>query len=70
MTATLVVGAVVWAVIATAVVAWVIATAVVGSGRLPGLVDVVRWFLSCWLGRFLLIAAWAGAGWHLFCQRP
>ncbi|MHB8219974.1 MAG: hypothetical protein ACYDHU_06585 [Acidimicrobiales bacterium] len=65
-----VIGAAVWIVIATALAAWFVVTAVAGSRRLPNLADVVRWFLQCWLGRALILAAWAGAGWHLFCQRP
>jgi hypothetical protein len=31
---------------------------------------VLRWFLQCWTGRVFTLAAWAIAGWHLFCQRP
>jgi hypothetical protein len=31
---------------------------------------VLRWFLQCWAGRGLALAAWTVAGWHLFCQRP
>lgn len=65
-----VVGGLVWAVVAAVVAAWVVATQVAGGRRLPRAADVARWFLQCWLGRFLLLAAWAGAGWHLFCQRP
>ena len=67
--AAVVVGGVVWAVIAGALVLWLAVTTVAGS-RLPGIVDVVRWFLRSWLGRALALAAWAGAGWHVFCQRP
>lgn len=63
-------GDVVWAVLAAAVVAWLICTQVAGPRRLPGITAVLGWWLRCWLGRFLLLAAWAGAGWHLFCQRP
>ncbi len=65
-----VVGAVVWAVLAGLVVLWLAVTTVAGPRRLPGLVDVVRFFLGSWLGRALTLAAWGGAGWHLFCQRP
>jgi hypothetical protein len=36
----------------------------VGPGK------VVRWVLSSWLSRFLLVAAWWVVGWHIFCQRP
>lgn len=66
----IVTGAVVWAVIATAVVVWFVVTALSRSRHLPNLADVLRWFLQCWLGRLLILAAWAGAGWHVFCQRP
>jgi len=31
---------------------------------------VLRWFLQCWAGRGLALAAWTIAGWHMFCQRP
>jgi hypothetical protein len=63
-------GNVVWAVLAGALVTWVVVTQVVGGDRLPGITAVLSWWLRCWLGRVLLLAAWAGAGWHLFCQRP
>jgi len=66
----LVVGSALWAVLALIGTAWLVVTIVAGPRRLPGPVDVVRWFLTCWLGRALALAAWAGAGWHLFCQRP
>jgi hypothetical protein len=65
-----VVGAAAWAGIAAAAVLWVATTQAAGARRLPSAVSVARWFLQSWLGRFLLLAAWAGAGWHLFCQRP
>lgn len=64
------VGAVVWAILAGVVAVWLVVTASAGPRRLPGIVDVVRWFLRSWLGRVLALAAWGGAGWHLFCQRP
>jgi hypothetical protein len=60
----------VWIGIATALVVWLAATTAAGARRLPSIGAVVRWFLQCWLGRFLLLAAWAEVGWHLFCQRP
>jgi hypothetical protein len=66
----LVLGGAVWVALALLGSAWLVVTIVAGPGRLPGPVDVVRWFLTCWLGRVLALAAWAGAGWHLFCQRP
>jgi hypothetical protein len=63
-------GGIVWAMVAVGLVGWLVVTQVAGRRRLPTVASVGRWFLQCWLGRFLLIAAWAGAGWHLFCQRP
>ena len=64
------VGAAVWIGLAAALVLWLAATQVAGPAHLPSITAVARWFLQCWLGRVLLLAAWAGAGWHLFCQRP
>jgi len=63
-------GNVVWAVLAGALVAWVVVTQMIGGERLPGITAVLSWWLQSWLGRLLLLAAWAEAGWHLFCQRP
>lgn len=63
-------GAVVWAALAAALVAWLVVTQVAGPGRLPGITGVLGWWLRSWPGRALMLAAWAGAGWHLFCQRP
>lgn len=63
-------GDVVWAVLAGVLVAWVVVTEVVRDPRCPRITAVLSWWLRCWLGRLLLLAAWAGAGWHLFCQRP
>jgi hypothetical protein len=62
------VGGIVWAVIGGAWAVWLVVTVVVP--RLPTIAQVVRAFLGSWLGRFLALAAWGGAGWHLFCQRP
>ncbi len=70
MVSGVVVGGVVWSALALIVVVWLVVTTVAGSRRLPGIVDVARWFCDCWLGRLLAVCAWAGAGWHLFCQRP
>jgi hypothetical protein len=63
-------GDVVWAVLAAALVAMVVTSLVLGPSRMPGIAQVAGWFLRSWLGRILALAAWAGAGWHLFCQRP
>jgi hypothetical protein len=65
-----VVGGAVWLVIGAAVCGWLIFTQVAGPQQVPGVTAVVGWFLSSWLGRVLVLAAWGGAGWHLFCQRP
>lgn len=61
-------GAVVWAVIGAAWVLWLVASAVVHP--LPGALRVLHGFVGSWFGRAISLAAWGGAGWHLFCQRP
>ncbi len=66
----MVIGAVVWSVIASVALGWFVVTELAGRRRLPSVRDVFGWFLQCWLGRILILAAWAGAGWHVFCQRP
>jgi hypothetical protein len=63
-------GGVVWAVLAGGVVLWLVVTTLERRRHLVGLMAVVRWFLACWSGRLLLLAGWAAAGWHIFCQRP
>lgn len=63
-------GGAVWAVLAGAAIVWVVVTQAAGPRTLPGAAGVARWFLQCWLGRFLLVAAWSEIGWHVFCQRP
>ena len=66
-----VVGSAVWIVIGVALGAWLIVTSLPILGRqLPSALAVIRYFLHSWLGRLLLLAAWAEVGWHLFCQRP
>lgn len=62
------VGATVWAVIGAAWVTWLVATTLVRP--LPGLARVLHAFVGSWAGRALSLAAWGGAGWHIFCQRP
>lgn len=63
-------GAVVWLAIGGALTTWLLVTFLAGRGRLPSVVDVLRWFLSSWAGRLLVVASWAELGWHLFTQRP
>jgi hypothetical protein len=63
-------GDVVWLVLAAGAVTLIGLTTALGPARVPGLAQVVGWFLRSWLGRLVALAAWAGAGWHLFCQRP
>jgi hypothetical protein len=63
-------GGVVWLVLAVALLAWLVVTTLAGPRRLPGIVDVARWLVTSWLGRFVLLALWAEAGWHVFGQRP
>jgi hypothetical protein len=58
----------VWIGIGAALAIWVVASAL--RRDIPGPIAVVRWFAQSWLGRTLALCAWAGAGWHLFCQRP
>lgn len=61
-------GAVVWAAIGAAWVGWLAVTTLVR--RLPGPLGVLQALVGSWLGRAVALAAWGGAGWHLFCQRP
>ena len=61
-------GAIVWSVIGAAWVAWILLSAALP--RPPGVVRLVRAFLGSWAVRVAALGAWAGAGWHLFCQRP
>lgn len=66
----LVYGAVVWLVLGVLLAAWLVVTTLAGPRRLPGIVDVARWFLCSWFGRIVILALWAEAGWHVFGQRP
>ncbi|MGH8979610.1 MAG: hypothetical protein ACRDWE_01125 [Acidimicrobiales bacterium] len=61
-------GGIVWAAVGAAWLCWLVVSG--ASSRVPGVARVVRSFVGSWLGRYLALAAWAGAGWHLFCQRP
>jgi hypothetical protein len=69
VTSGLVPGAVAWLVLAGSALAGLGALALPG-GRLVGPRRVVRWLLSSWLPRGVLLVAWGAAGWHIFCQRP
>ena len=51
------------------VVAWLTVLAL-DHGTLIGPRRVIHWFLASWPSRLMILAAWAGAGWHVFCQRP
>jgi hypothetical protein len=62
-------GTVVWGVLAGSVVVW-LAVLALSARRVVGPRRVVQWFLSSWLSRGLILAAWGAAGWHIFCQRP
>lgn len=69
MSTAIVPGAVVWLAIAACTVAW-LAFLVATARSLPGPRRVVRWLLESWVPRLTILAAWAAAGWHIFCQRP
>ncbi len=62
-------GALVWAALAGASAAW-LAVVLLASPKLIGPRRVLRWLLASWLSRFMIVAAWGAAGWHIFCQRP
>jgi hypothetical protein len=62
-------GSVIWLALAAAALIW-LGLVARSHGRLIGPARVVRWILGSWLSRFLILVAWGGAGWHVFCQRP
>jgi hypothetical protein len=62
------VGDTAWAVIAAAWLCWLVVSST--WSRVPSITDFGRSLLGSWLGRYVALAAWAGVGWHLFCQRP
>lgn len=68
MTAAVVPGAWVWAVLGGVLCFWFVLTSVVPA--LPGPRQVAHWLLSSWAPRLTLIVIWGAAGWHVFCQRP
>jgi len=62
-------GSVVWLALGVGVVAWFAVLALV-HGTLIGPRRVIHWFVASWPSRLMVLAAWAAAGWHIFCQRP
>jgi hypothetical protein len=71
MTFAIVPGTVVWSVLAGIGVVWLAVLALSSrSGALLSPRRLARWLLGSWLSRGIIIAAWAAAGWHMFCQRP
>jgi hypothetical protein len=69
VTAAITPGAVVWLALAGSALVW-LGVLALSAGRLVGPRRVMRWLLNSWLSRALILAAWAAAGWHIFCQRP
>ena len=69
MTLAVVAGATVWLILLAGIALW---SAVLARHRELWLGSrlIVRWLLSSWLSRIALLAFWAIAGWHIFCQRP
>jgi hypothetical protein len=66
---TIVFGAGVWLVIVVGTVVW-LAVVVLGRADRFGPRAIVRWFLSAWVPRIMILTFWGAAGWHIFCQRP
>jgi hypothetical protein len=58
----------VWIALGSALATWIVLSGI--ARGIPGPIASIRWFAQSWLGRVLALCAWAGAGWHLFCQRP
>jgi hypothetical protein len=69
MWATIEPGSVVWLSLAAGVVGW-LAILALAPRTLVGPRRVVHWLLASWPSRLMILAAWAAAGWHMFCQRP
>jgi dolichyl-phosphate-mannose--protein O-mannosyl transferase len=69
VTLAIVAGATVWLILLAGIAVW---SAVLARHRelLLGSRLIVRWLLSSWMSRIALLAFWAIAGWHIFCQRP
>jgi dolichyl-phosphate-mannose--protein O-mannosyl transferase len=69
VTLAIVTGATVWLILLAGIAVW---SAVLARHRelLLGSRLIVRWLLSSWMSRIVLLTFWAIAGWHIFCQRP
>jgi hypothetical protein len=69
VTLAIVTGATVWLILLAGIAVWF---AVLARHRelLLGSRLIVRWLLSSWMSRIVLLTFWAIAGWHIFCQRP
>ena len=69
MTLAVVAGATVWLILLAGIALW---SAVLARHRELWLGSrlIVRWLLSSWSSRIALLAFWAIAGLHIFCQRP
>ncbi|MDA8296229.1 MAG: hypothetical protein M0004_06520 [Actinomycetota bacterium] len=61
-------GTLIWLALAVLAGALVLVGAL--ARRVPSVADVVHWWLESWLGRLVLLALWAEAGFHVFTQRP
>ncbi len=62
-------GAMIWLALASLAGVLALAGALL-ERHAPSVADVVHWWLESWLGRLLLLALWAEAGFHVFTQRP
>lgn len=63
-------GAAIWFVLAGVLAAWIGVTTVARGARLPTIVDVACFWLESWVGRLVLLALWAEAGFHVLTQHP
>jgi hypothetical protein len=67
----LVIGDVIWSVIGSLFAIWLLITFIqINDKRVPNFINVLQYFLHSWLGRIVILSAWAEIGWHLFCQKP
>jgi hypothetical protein len=69
MALALVEGAWVWLGLAVCIGLWAVVL-VFARGSVLSASALMRWLLRAWLPRFVVLSAWAVAGWHVFCQRP